>query len=150
MSSIIIAAAPGAPGAGVPIASAGRGAWIVNDAIRAPLLVGAGGSGCPVARMLNGTGRGRPLVVAREAEADVSAAGGDAITGEPQVPELFFCGDLQGYGWCVRKGDYLNVGLGRFDPRSLPARRSGSCLSSRRPAGFRRIFRGDGAATRMR
>jgi hypothetical protein len=28
---------------------------------------------------------------------------------------------LQGYGWCVRKGDYLNVGLGRFDERSLPA-----------------------------
>jgi menaquinone-9 beta-reductase len=26
---------------------------------------------------------------------------------------LFFCRDLQGYAWCVRKGDYLNVGLGR-------------------------------------
>jgi flavin-dependent dehydrogenase len=98
-----------------------RGAWLVNNTIRAALLVGAGGSGCPVARMLNGTGRGRPLVVAREAESDVSAAAGDASAGEPQVPELFFCGDLQGYGWCVRKGDYLNVGLGRFHPRSLPA-----------------------------
>jgi flavin-dependent dehydrogenase len=108
---------------GVPIAEVrkDRGAWMVNNTIRAPLLVGAGGSGCPVARMLNGTGRGRPLVVAREAESDVSAAAGDAITGDPYVPELFFCGDLQGYGWCVRKGDYLNVGLGRFDQRSLPA-----------------------------
>ena len=34
-------------------ASAGTAAqWIVNDAIRAPLLVGAGGSCCPVARMI--------------------------------------------------------------------------------------------------
>lgn len=108
---------------GVPITQVrkDRGAWLVNNTIRAALLVGAGGSGCPIARMLNGTGRGRPLVVAREAESDVSAAAGEAIAGEPQVPELFFCGDLQGYGWCVRKGDYLNVGLGRFQPRSLPA-----------------------------
>ena len=29
------------------------------------------------------------------------------------TPELFFCRDLEGYGWCVRKGDYLNVGIGR-------------------------------------
>ena len=108
---------------GVPIASLRRerGEWIVNDAIRAPLLVGAGGSGCPVARMMNGPARGRPLVVAREAEARVGAAELEAIAIEPDVPELFFCRDLQGYGWCVRKGEYLNVGLGRLDPRSLPA-----------------------------
>jgi geranylgeranyl reductase family protein len=108
---------------GVPIASLRRerGEWIVNDAIRAPLLVGAGGSGCPVARMMNGPARDRPLVVAREAEARVGAAELAAIAIEPNVPELFFCRDLQGYGWCVRKGEYLNVGLGRLDPRSLPA-----------------------------
>jgi flavin-dependent dehydrogenase len=108
---------------GVPIASVRKdgGEWVVNDAIRAPLLVGAGGSSCPVARMMNGAGRGRPLVVAREAEARVGAAELEAIAIEADVPELFFCRDLQGYGWCVRKGDYLNVGLGRLDPRSLPA-----------------------------
>jgi len=61
---------------GVPITSVrkGHGSWVVNDAIRAPLLVGAGGSSCPVARMMNGPGRGRPLVVAREAEARIGAA----------------------------------------------------------------------------
>ena len=32
---------------------------------------------------------------------------------EPDTPELFFCRDLEGYGWCVRKEDYLNVGIGR-------------------------------------
>jgi len=108
---------------GAPIAGLrrGRGEWIVNDAIRAPLLVGAGGSGCPVARMLNGAVRRRPLVVAREAEARIGAADLAAIAIDADVPELFFCRDLQGYGWCVRKGEYLNVGLGRLDPRSLPA-----------------------------
>jgi flavin-dependent dehydrogenase len=40
---------------------------------------------------------------------------------QPEAPELYFCPDLRGYGWCVRKGDYLNVGLGRRDPRSLAA-----------------------------
>ena len=98
-----------------------RGQWIVNDAIRAPMLIGAGGSGCPVARMLTGVMRGRPLVVAREAESRIAAADRESLAIEPDVPELFFCRDLQGYGWCVRKGEYLNVGLGRLDPRSLPA-----------------------------
>jgi menaquinone-9 beta-reductase len=96
--------------------------WIVNDTIRSRLLVGAGGSGCPVARMMNGAGRGSgPLVVAREAEARIDVAESATRGTEPEMPELFFCRDLEGYGWCVRKGDYLNVGLGRRDPRSLPA-----------------------------
>ncbi len=107
---------------GVRIASMrrDRGNWIVNDTFRAPLLVGAGGSGCPVARMMNGAARHRPLVVAREAESRLSAAELGAIAIEQEAPQLFFCRDLQGYGWCVRKGEYLNVGLGRMDPRSLP------------------------------
>jgi hypothetical protein len=32
---------------------------------------------------------------------------------EPEIPELYFSADLAGYGWIVRKGDWLNVGLGR-------------------------------------
>ncbi len=35
------------------------------------------------------------------------------------TPELFFCDDLQGYGWCFRKGDFLNIGLGRTDAEGL-------------------------------
>ena len=34
-------------------------------------------------------------------------------------PELLFCNDLEGYGWCVRKGGYLNVGIGRRDSRDF-------------------------------
>src|SRR5205823_4286300 len=60
-------------------------------------------------------------VVAQEAESRIDPATAEALAVEPETPELFFCRDLQGYGWCVRKGDYLNVGLGRLDPRSLPA-----------------------------
>jgi geranylgeranyl reductase family protein len=108
---------------GAPITSIlrERGQWIVNDALRAPMLIGAGGSGCPVARLLNGVMHGRPVVVAREAESRIDAADRDSLAIDADVPELFFCRDLQGYGWCVRKGEYLNVGLGRLDPRSLPA-----------------------------
>jgi flavin-dependent dehydrogenase len=97
------------------------GQWIVNDAIRTPMLVGAGGYGCPVARWLNGVVRGAPLVVAQEAEVPIEAAAGASIAIDCQVPELYFCRDLNGYGWCVRKGEYLNVGLGRLDRHSLPA-----------------------------
>ena len=36
-----------------------------------------------------------------------------------ETPELYFCDDLRGYGWVFRKGDVLNVGLGRQDPHDL-------------------------------
>ena len=38
----------------------------------------------------------------------------------PEVPELYFCPDMKGYGWCFRKQNFLNVGLGRLDPHGLP------------------------------
>jgi flavin-dependent dehydrogenase len=42
---------------------------------------------------------------------------------DPEKPELYFCGDLEGYGWCFRKSDVLNIGLGRrgSDGRRLAA-----------------------------
>ena len=93
--------------------------WVLNETFRAPLLVGAGGSNCPVARRLGNSLLSRAHVVAREAEWQVDVP--FAVGVERAAPELFFCRDLQGYGWCVRKGDFLNVGLGRLDPRALPA-----------------------------
>ena len=35
------------------------------------------------------------------------------------TPEIYFCRDLKGYGWCFRKGNYLNIGLGREGHQGL-------------------------------
>jgi len=64
---------------------------------------------------------GAPLVVAQEAELAIDPIDAAALNSDPDVPHLDFCRDLKGYGWCLRKGDYLNVGLGRLERRSLPA-----------------------------
>src|SRR5262249_55786424 len=52
-------------------------------------------------------------------EAEFPLRDRDADRFAPDVPALYFSPDLQGYGWCVRKGGYLNVGLGRRDPERL-------------------------------
>lgn len=93
--------------------------WLANDAVEAPMLIGAGGHFCPVARRLGAEpGRTEQVVAAKEIEFPLDqAAGGCAV--RPETPELYFCRDLKGYGWCFRKGDYLNVGLGREDNRGL-------------------------------
>jgi hypothetical protein len=49
-------------------------------------------------------------VVAKEAEFPLD---GRRTTIASGVPELFLCRDLEDYAWCMRKGDYLNVGIGR-------------------------------------
>jgi len=87
-----------------------RDRWIVNDAIEAGVVVGAGGHFCPVARHLRGGADTFQPVVAKEAEFRLD---GRRAATAGSTPELFFCRDLEGYGWCVRKGDYLNVGIGR-------------------------------------
>jgi flavin-dependent dehydrogenase len=85
------------------------------------MLIGAGGQFCPVARRINGPMNGaQPLIVAQETEFPIDAVEGQSCAIECEVPELYFCRDLKGYGWCFRKEDYLNVGLGRLDRRSLP------------------------------
>ena len=85
--------------------------WIANDEIETPVLVGAGGHFCPVARHLHGEGREEsPPVIAREVEFGLDGRQSSVLS---DTPELFFCRDLEGYGWCVRKNDYLNIGIGR-------------------------------------
>jgi geranylgeranyl reductase family protein len=98
----------------------GRGGdWIVDGAIRTPIVVGAGGHFCPVARFLNGVAAPEAVVVAQEMEFRLRERDPGRVEGE--VPELYFSADLRGYGWCGRKGDYLTVGLGRRDPHRLAA-----------------------------
>lgn len=91
-----------------------NGAWVANDAIRAPLVVGAGGHFCPVARRMGAKlGADEPAVAAKEIEFPMSASQLAGCRVRPETPELYFCRDLKGYGWCFRKGGYLNIGLGR-------------------------------------
>ena len=90
--------------------------WIANGGITAPVVIGSGGHFCPVARRLRGGGDAVRPVVAKEAEFKIES---DDSNVAAEVPELFFCRDLEGYGWCVRKGDYLNIGLGRRDRGDL-------------------------------
>ena len=98
------------------------GCWVVNGVVRAPLLIGAGGHFCPVAQRLGAElGHGEPVVAAQESEFPLSPAQARACRVEPDLPEIFFTRDLKGYGWVFRKGDYLNVGLGRQGNEKLAA-----------------------------
>jgi geranylgeranyl reductase family protein len=96
--------------------------WQISEGPTADLVVGAGGHFCPVARMLGSAVEIRgpsALIAAQEIEFELSPAQREACPVNPAVPELFFCRDLKGYGWIFRKGDFLNVGLGREDGRGL-------------------------------
>jgi flavin-dependent dehydrogenase len=94
--------------------------WVINQRFSAPIVVAAGGHFCPVMRRLGDPAEGRsPVVVAQEIEFLLDARQMAACKVEPGVPELYFSPDLAGYGWCLRKGALLNVGLGREDGRGL-------------------------------
>jgi flavin-dependent dehydrogenase len=93
--------------------------WVLNGRLAAPVLVGAGGHFCPVAQHVAGRVRPTEIVVTREAEYLLEGKARPACRIDPECPELYFSPDLRGYGWCVRKGGYLNVGFGRRDRRRL-------------------------------
>jgi menaquinone-9 beta-reductase len=95
--------------------------WLVNGRFRARLVVGAGGHFCPVARFLGANARAEIAVAAQEAEFEMDSAQRGRCSIQGEVPELYFCSDMLGYGWCFRKQNFLNIGLGRLDPRGLPA-----------------------------
>ena len=97
--------------------------WLLNDTVRAKVLVGAGGHFCPVARLLGAhRGGAEPIVAAQEAEFELAPKQRLACRVEPDVPEIFFTRDLKGYAWVIRKGSYLNIGLGRQDTHQLGER----------------------------
>ncbi len=94
--------------------------WLVNERWQTPLLVGAGGHFCPVAALLgDGPGGHETVVAAKEVEFEMTPAQACACTAQGDAPELWFCRDLKGYAWVFRKGNYLNIGLGREDNHKL-------------------------------
>jgi len=95
------------------------GWWIINGNLRARLLVGAGGHFCPVARHF-GPKVTATAVVAQETEFEMDERQQANCPVRGATPELYFCPDMKGYGWCFRKGNFLNIGLGRADSHALP------------------------------
>ncbi|HUI58542.1 MAG TPA: NAD(P)/FAD-dependent oxidoreductase [Bryobacteraceae bacterium] len=92
--------------------------WVINGSFSAPMLVGAGGHFCPVARMLGARVAAEPAVLAQQAEWQFRSPV------DPAEPELLFFPDRRGYAWRLQKQDFINVGLGRLGPDSLaPYRR---------------------------
>jgi flavin-dependent dehydrogenase len=93
--------------------------WIINGELRARVVIGAGGHFCPVARMVGAKAEHESAVVAQEVEflMDAQQLAGCRVCKD--MPELYFCTDMKGYGWCFRKGDVLNIGLGRADSHRL-------------------------------
>lgn len=96
--------------------------WVVNETLRARLLVGAGGHFCPVARALGARpGKGETVVGAQEFEVHMTPEQAAQCAARGDTPRLYFCDDLTGYAWVFRKGDWVNVGIGRENPRELAA-----------------------------
>jgi geranylgeranyl reductase family protein len=94
--------------------------WIINDAISTPLVIGAGGHFCPVARFMGAKlGADEPAIAAKEIEFEMDDLQRYECQVRGDTPELYFCKDMKGYGWCFRKGDHLNIGLGREDNHLL-------------------------------
>ncbi|MBI5761648.1 MAG: NAD(P)/FAD-dependent oxidoreductase [Planctomycetales bacterium] len=107
--------------------------WIINDRWHTSMLVGAGGHFCPVSRLLRHDAPRRVSVVtAQEVEFEIPSQQAEQVRIEGDRPELFFCDDLQGYGWCFRKGPVLNIGLGRATPDDLTDHVRGFCEFLRR------------------
>jgi flavin-dependent dehydrogenase len=95
------------------------GGWLIDDRYRARYVVGAGGTGCPVARRLFARKADRPVAVQElelQGDADDIAR---ARVGEDGEPELLLHDDLGGYSWNVPKGGWLNVGTGTAEPRAV-------------------------------
>jgi flavin-dependent dehydrogenase len=106
---------------GVALASLQRenDGWTVNGQTRARLIVGAGGHFCPVARLTGAKPTREDAVVAQEAEFEMDQRQQAGCRVRADTPELYFCADIKGYGWCFRKQNYLNIGLGRMDRHRL-------------------------------
>lgn len=106
---------------GAPLTRVERsyGEWIINSQIRARMLLGAGGTFCPIARFLGAKVNRETVVAAQEAEFELNERQLATCSVRAEIPELYFCSDLKGYGWCFLKQNVLNVGLGRLDPHSL-------------------------------
>jgi geranylgeranyl reductase family protein len=103
------------------------GASVLTDRGRfeAPLVIGAGGHRCPVARALGEVSSLEEVVVAQESETRLPSEWAERLEPFRRAPELYVEPDLRGYGWYFPKQDFLNIGVGctAGGDGSLPRRR---------------------------
>ncbi len=100
----------------------------------APVVIGAGGHHCPVAKAFGEVSADEEVVIAQESETRLPADRLDAV--RDAAPELYVESDLQGYGWFFPKEDVLNIGIGVVagTGADLPRRRE-ALLASLRASG---------------
>lgn len=82
--------------------------------LSAPVVIGAGGNGCPVLKKLARKQPTEDLVIATETETRLGAETIRELTPYHGGMELYTLDDMNGYAWYVPKGDWLNIGIGRF------------------------------------
>jgi flavin-dependent dehydrogenase len=78
------------------------------------MVIGAGGSRCPVRAKWGGNAERKKLVLAMESETWLGSNALAELAKGPETVELFPENDFYGYGWYVTKGDWLNIGIGRI------------------------------------
>jgi geranylgeranyl reductase family protein len=102
----------------------------------APVVIGAGGHRCPVARALGEVSEGEEVVVAQESETRLPAEWVERLGSFMRAPEIYVEPDLRGYGWFFPKRDFINIGVGctQGGDGSLPRRRD-ALLASLRASG---------------
>ncbi len=98
-------------------------AWVIElpdgPPVRARHLVGAAGTNCPVARMLEPPRPRRALGVQElETRGDATEIARTRL-GRDGEPELLLFDDLGGYGWNVPKSEWINVGCGTLDAAAV-------------------------------
>ena len=91
----------------------------------APVVIGAGGHRCPVAKALGEVSERECVVAAQESETRLSPEWAERLRPFMAAPELYVEPDLRGYGWYFPKQEFLNIGIGVTGGTdgSLPRRR---------------------------
>ncbi len=114
------------------------GARVETDrgVFEAPVVIGAGGHRCPVARDLGEVSEREEVVVAQESETRLPPEWRARLAGFMEAPDIYVEPDLRGYGWFFPKGDFINVGIGITggNDGSLPRRRE-ALVAALRAAG---------------
>ena len=101
------------------------GVLTARGCFEAPLVIGAGGHHCPVAKALGEVSDEEEVVAAQESETRLPPEWVERLGERMRAPELYVEPDLRGYGWYFPKQDFVNIGIGCTggSDGSLPRRR---------------------------